>query len=171
MRRKALPDDLEIRRYCPSDHDAVWALHNLALNQVNAHGGNGAWDDDLHQVEDAYLRDGGDFLVGTLAGRIVAMGALKRVDGRCAEVKRMRVHPDWQRRGLGSAILRALEARARELGYTVLRLDTTTRQPAAQAFYARSGYVRVGTDRYGEFDLILYEKTLTGREEDRSREG
>jgi GNAT superfamily N-acetyltransferase len=171
MKERALPDEFEIRRYRPSDHDAVWALHNLALNQVNAHGGNGPWDDDLHQVEHVYLLDGGEFLVGTAAGQVVAMGALKRIDGRCAEVKRMRVHPGWQRRGLGSAILRALEARARELGYAVLRLDTTTRQPAAQAFYARSGYARVGTDRYGEFDLILYEKTLAGREGDRSQEG
>jgi ribosomal protein S18 acetylase RimI-like enzyme len=151
---------IDIRRYREADHDAVWALHNLALNRVGAHGGNGAWDDDLHHVQEVYLDAGGEFLVGTLAGRIVAMGGISRVDGGRAKVRRMRVHPDVQRRGLGSAILRALEARAAELGYRTLFLDTTTRQTAAQAFYTGHGYREVGRDRYGEFELILYEKEL-----------
>jgi len=149
-----------IRRYRPEDHDQVWALHNLALQRVNAHPGNGAWDDDLHHIERVYLGDGGEFLVGTLDGRIVAMGALERIDDRRARVRRMRVHPDVQRRGLGTAILCLLEERARALGYATLVLDTTTCQSAAQAFYEQHGYARVGEDQYGEFALILYEKTL-----------
>lgn len=150
----------EIRSYRISDHDAVWDLHNLALNRVNAHGGNGAWDDDLHHVPEVYLQAGGEFLVGTLGGTVVAIGALKRLDGTRAEVKRMRVHPDFQRQGWGSAILNALEVRAAELGYRILSLDTTTRQTAAQAFYTRHGYRQVGQGRYGPFDLLLYEKQL-----------
>jgi ribosomal protein S18 acetylase RimI-like enzyme len=72
----------------------------------------------------------------------------------------MRVHPDVQRRGLGQQILAALEARAAELGYATLWLDTTTRQPAAQAFYRKNGYRQVGTDTYGPFTLLIYEKEL-----------
>jgi GNAT superfamily N-acetyltransferase len=151
---------LEIRRYRPADHDAVWDLHNLALNQVNAHGGNGAWDDDLHHVRQVYLDAGGEFLVGTLDERIVAMGGLKRTGPARAKVVRMRVHPDLQRRGLGRQILAALEARATALGYTRLWLDTTTRQPAAQAFYQKNGYRQTGADTYGPFELLIYEKAL-----------
>ena len=151
---------IHIRRYEPRDHDEVWNLHNLALNRVNAHGGNGQWDDDLHHVDEVYLQAGGEFLVGVLDGRIVAMGALKRVDAQRAAIKRMRVHPDVQRQGYGSAILSALEIRAIALGYRTLSLDTTTRQAAAQAFYTYHGYRDVGRDRYGEFELILYQKTL-----------
>jgi ribosomal protein S18 acetylase RimI-like enzyme len=151
---------IHIRRYEPADHDQVWDLHNLALNRVKAHGGNGQWDDDLHHVDEIYLHAGGEFLVGVLEGRIVAMGGLRRVDDRRAAIKRMRVHPDVQRQGYGSAILCALEARAVALGYRTLSLDTTTRQTPAQAFYTRHGYRDVGRDRYGQFELILYQKTL-----------
>ena len=70
---------LHIRRYREADHDAVWALHNLALHQVGAHAGNGPWDDDLHHVPAEYLDSGGEFLVGVVDARIVAMGALKRL--------------------------------------------------------------------------------------------
>ena len=41
--------------------------------------------------------------------RIVAMGALRPLDGRTAELKRMRVLPEYQRRGYGQRILDSLE--------------------------------------------------------------
>lgn len=151
---------LHIRRYRDSDHDAVWALHNLALLEVGAHAGSGPWDDDLQHIESVYLEDGGEFLVGTCDGNIVAMGALKRTSPERAEIKRMRVHPDYQRRGFGQAILTRLESRARKLGYRVLHLDTTTLQHAAQKLYIKNGYKEVGRGAYGKFEIILYEKQL-----------
>lgn len=80
---KSKPDDaakaavLKVRRYRTADHDAVWQLHNESLLATGAHGGNGPWDDDLHQIEEVYLAPGGEFLVGLHQGRIVAMGALR----------------------------------------------------------------------------------------------
>jgi hypothetical protein len=64
---------LTIRRYQPADQEDVWSLHNLGLRQAGAHAGDGPWDDDLRQIESAYLRGGGEFLVGALAGRVVAV--------------------------------------------------------------------------------------------------
>jgi hypothetical protein len=58
-----------------------------------AHLGNGPWDDDLHEIEAAYLRSGGEFLVGVLDGKVVAMGTLRRISPGKAEIKRMRVGP------------------------------------------------------------------------------
>lgn len=154
------PKTLSIRRYIPSDADAVWHLHNLALDAVGAHGGNGPWDDDMRRIGEEYLDSGGEFLVGELDGRIVAMGALRPTGDRRAEVKRMRVHPDHQRRGHGSAILSALEQRAGQLGFRQLHLETTTRQPAAQAFYESHGFRRSGTSRLGPFELVPYTKDI-----------
>ena len=149
-----------IRRYEEADHDAVWEVHNLALDQVGAHVGNGPWDDDLHRIEDVYLRRGGEFLVGVCDGRVVAMGALRRIGARDARITRMRVHPDCQRRGFGQAVLSRLEARAAELGYAALSLETTVQQTAAQRLYLKNGYVETGRTRLHGFDVILYEKRL-----------
>ena len=98
---------MEVRRYRASDHDAVWGLHNFALNDVGAHAGSGPWDDDLHRIEAEYIEAGGEFYVGTIDGGIVAMGALKRLDDTRGEIRRMRVHPDLQRRGLGTRCCRS----------------------------------------------------------------
>lgn len=68
------------------------------------------------------------------------MGAVRRTSADKAEIKRLRVHPDMQRRGFGQQILSELEIRAAGLGYRVLHLDTTTNQVAAQALFAKNGY-------------------------------
>ena len=84
---------MQIRPYQTSDFDEVWALHNLALKDAGAHVGNGPWDDDLRKIEEAYQNNRSCFLVGVVDAKTVAMGALKRTDARCADIKRMRVHP------------------------------------------------------------------------------
>lgn len=152
---------LTIRRYEEADYDEVWALHNLALHSVGAHAGNGPWDDDLHDVGSVYLDNRGEFTVGVVDGQIVAMGGLKRRTDYCAEIVRMRVHPDFQRRGFGHALLGVLETRARELGYRSLRLDTTVQQVAAQRLYQKHGFREIGRATIAGFDCILYEKTFT----------
>ncbi len=151
---------MRIRRYLTEDHDAVWELHNSALLGADAHGGNGPWDDDLHRVEDEYIATGGEFYVGTVGGRIVAMGALQRLTDDRAELRRMRVHPDLQRRGLGRQMLSALEQRAAVLDFRTLTLDTTHRQTAAISLYTRSGYREVGRSMKGRFKILEFEKRI-----------
>lgn len=151
---------MEARRYRSSDHDAVWELHNIALNEAGAHAGNGPWDDDLHRIEDEYTEAGGEFYVGSVEGRIVAMGAIKRLSDTCAEICRMRVHPDFQRRGLGTKMLSALEERARELGFRSLKLETTVGQAAAIGMYLKAGYGEVSRARKLVFEVLVFEKRI-----------
>jgi ribosomal protein S18 acetylase RimI-like enzyme len=152
---------LELRRFEDADSDAVWELHNLGLEGTGAHLGHGRWDDDLRAIPAAYLNDGGEFLVGVVNGRVVAMGALRHITASVAELKRMRVHPAVQRRGFGRALLSALENRARELGYSKLRLDTGVVLTAAQRLYQSAGYREVGRGQIGAVNVIYFEKRLS----------
>ena len=149
-----------IRDYQEADHDAVWTLHNDALAAAGAHAGDGPWDDDLHNIREQYINRGGVFLVGLLEEKVVAMGALKRIDSTTGEIKRMRVTPDYQRHGYGTAILLALEQRADELGIIRLKLDTTDIQLAAQNLYKKHGYREIGRYKVSGFTAIYYEKDL-----------
>jgi len=110
MQQALTTEPLHIRRYGPGDKRAVRRLHDDALNEVGAHLGSGPWDDDLDQIETIYLDQGGEFLVGVLDGKIVAMGALMRISQERAELKRMRVRPGLQGRGYGQALLDALNS-------------------------------------------------------------
>jgi GNAT superfamily N-acetyltransferase len=54
----------------------------------------------------------------------------------------MLVHRRARRQGVGAAILRSAEALARELGKSLLVLDTASAE--AERLYTRLGWIRVG---------------------------
>ena len=171
--------DLTLREYRPGDGERVRELHEVALREAGGYvesDGDREFEADLGDVEGSYLApDGATFLVGTVGGRIVAMGALRPVAGHLAdllgpfegsvgEVKRLRVDSAHQRRGYGRQTLEALEARAREDGHRALVLDTTPAQEAAVGLFEAAGYERVHEERVtalGEpFTLLCYRKEL-----------
>ena len=151
---------IELRRFEAPDARVVRELHYLGLTAAGAHLGRGPWDRDLDAIAATYLDDGGEFLVGLCGGRVVAIGALRHVTDAVGELKRMRVHPAFQRRGFGRLILARLEQRARELGYRRLRLDTTVVQTAAQRLYESAGYRETGRGQLAGAEVIYFEKAL-----------
>jgi ribosomal protein S18 acetylase RimI-like enzyme len=60
-----------------------------------------------------------------------------------ADLAKMLVHRRARRQGLGTALMRAAEATARECGKTLLVLDAVTDGDAAR-LYERLGWIRVG---------------------------
>jgi ribosomal protein S18 acetylase RimI-like enzyme len=156
---------LSIRRYEPRDFERVVELHVLGLRQTGTHVDGWAHGTDLASPESlaaTYLGDGADFVVGEVGGVIIAMGGLRPFDATRVEMKRVRVHPDHQRRGYGNAVVAALEVRARELGYEAVHLDTTTGQVPAIRMYEARGYEEVGRGSLQRFDIVLMEKSLPG---------
>jgi ribosomal protein S18 acetylase RimI-like enzyme len=66
--------------------------------------------------------------------------AIRRVDGDVCELKRLYVKPAERGSGLGRSLVEAALARARELGYGRVLLDTTPGMEAAQALYRGLGF-------------------------------
>jgi GNAT superfamily N-acetyltransferase len=149
------PTEVEIRRFVASDASEAWELHKVGLRQYGIDRGDGPWDDDLRDIMSTYLATRGEFLVAVNSDRLVGMGGLRQVDAAIAEIKRMRVRPDFQRRGIGTAILQRLVDRARELGYRSLILDTTALQVPAQKLYLKNGFVEVGSRADGIHELCF----------------
>jgi RimJ/RimL family protein N-acetyltransferase len=159
--------DLSIRQYRPSDKEEVYSLHKLALGITGSRPYEKRdippeWNDsDFDDIEGTYLK-GGEFLVGEIGGKIVAMGAIRRKSDDVCELKRMRVDPDFQGRGYAQRILTLLEDRAGQLGYKKIVLGTTARALAAQKMYLKNGYAETGRRRVEAFntELLFYEKEL-----------
>ena len=151
---------LLIRSYEEGDQVAVWDLHVLALTQTGAYLDSAQLNADLYQIEKVYLNGRGEFLVAFWQERLVAMGALRQTDLERAEIKRMRVHPDFQKRGFGQLILEMLEEKALQLGYAILHLDTSVLQEAAQRLYLKNGFQPVKHAYIENLECIFYEKRL-----------
>jgi GNAT superfamily N-acetyltransferase len=103
---------------------------------------------------------GGGFVVLWEDGSAVAGGGVKRLDERACEIKRMYVVPAARGRGVGRALLAALEDMARELGYAVARLDTGAKQPRARRMYERAGYAAIPDYNGNPYAAFWGEKPL-----------
>jgi len=110
-----------------------------------------------------HLEEGrGAFLVAREGDRAVGCGAIRLLDPKTAEVKRMFVEPEQRGWGVGKAVLTSLEAAAKNLGVQRLVLETGVHQHAAIALYRRAGFTQV--DCWGEYlsspSSICFEKNL-----------
>jgi GNAT superfamily N-acetyltransferase len=103
---------------------------------------------------------GGAFLVGWQDGRAVCCGGCKRLSADACEIKRMYVVPEARGQGVARQLLGALEDAARELGYTIARLDTGPAQPEARHIYESAGYRAIADFNGNPFASFWGEKRL-----------
>lgn len=103
-------------------------------------------------------------------GKIIGsaqLGLETRANGlHRAEVQKLMVHTQARGQGLGTALMNALEQKARDLGRTTLVLDTREGDDA-ERLYPKLGYVRVGvipqyvSNENGGFDAtVIFYKLL-----------
>jgi GNAT superfamily N-acetyltransferase len=91
----------------------------------------------------------GTFLVARDGDRAVGCGAIRLLDPRTAEVKRMYVEPDERGKGIGRAVLASLDAAARQMGAQRLVLETGIHQKEALSLYRGAGFTQI--DCWGEY--------------------
>jgi ribosomal protein S18 acetylase RimI-like enzyme len=80
---------------------------------------------------------------GATAGTVQLVPATPPNQPHRAEVTKLLVHPDHRRQGLARALMAALEAGARDLGRSLITLDTRTGDPSHR-LYRSLGYRDVG---------------------------
>lgn len=97
-------------------------------------------------VEEMAGDDTSVFVARDAAGRAVGIGALKVADAALGEVKRMYTLPEIRGQRVGSALLDAIIALARDKGLGTLMLETGNDRIMADAhrLYARRGFTRRG---------------------------
>ena len=76
-------------------------------------------------------------------------------------VRRVAVPPEWQRRGIGTALMEWSHQRARELGLSEVRLGVRKQLPANIAFYKALGYRLIARHHHpGQKRVTWYEMSL-----------
>ncbi len=128
--------------------------------------------DELYPPENNYLLDVESlcapevsFFVARVGGMALGCGALRVLDARCGELKRMYVAPEARGLGIGRALLQAIEARARALDLGELKLETGTAQPEALGLYRAAGFVPCAAFagyRPSPLNLFLAKSLATG---------
>lgn len=96
------------------------------------------------------LPDGRLYLV-ICADQPAACVALRKLDERSCELKRLYVRPAFRGRGIGARLLDMIIEEARAIGYERMLLDTLPFLTRALAMYERRGFREVG--RYNDSPL------------------
>jgi GNAT superfamily N-acetyltransferase/DNA-binding MarR family transcriptional regulator len=102
----------------------------------------------------------GAFLLASIDGEPVACGAVKLIAGGVGSLKRMWVAESARGLGIGRRMLEALEAQARALGVTTLRLETNRTLDEAIRLYRSAGFREVPAFNADPYAHHWFEKTL-----------
>ena len=160
---------IQVRLYQPADQPNIRALHDRTPPAGSRQSTTPQqWPSDLDHIQHAYLAfwvaveqsDCGERVVGIAgiesAGPDVPATVLRGRSG-VARLKRMRVAPEQQRRGVGTRLTTAAIAWVREHGFSGLILETTPQQTAAICLYQSLGFAEVGRSTVGQFELVWFE--------------
>jgi ribosomal protein S18 acetylase RimI-like enzyme len=155
-----------IRKYKSSDKEEVKKLYELASIYSEIGYRSGPWEHDFDDMEGEYF-NGGEFLVGAIDNEIVAIGGFRKISDSMGQIRRMRTHPNYRRKGYAQQIILSLEEVAKQNNIKELRLKTSKQQKMAQSFYEKNGYVKMNTEKeyYNEgggntFEVVWYNKSL-----------
>ena len=130
---------VEIRPLAPADPTVRRLIGELDRLQSSLYPAQSNHLDPIEVLE----RPEVTFLAAFVGGEVVGCGAVKRMPGCYGEIKRVYVDPAARGRGIGRAMMEALESNLLAYGIHLARLETGVRQPEALALYERCGYVRI----------------------------
>ena len=95
-------------------------------------------------------------------GKAQGCGAIKEIESKVMEVKRMFTLPESRGKGFASTILTELELWAAEMGYKKCVLETGKKQPEAIQLYKKNKYKVI--PNYGQYagieNSVCFEKVL-----------
>jgi putative acetyltransferase len=96
------------------------------------------------EAELAALPGGYDaILVARDGDEIAGCVALRPLEDGVCEMKRLYVRPSGRGSGAGRALVEAVIARGRELGYAAMRLDSLPTMDAARSLYLSLGFLEI----------------------------
>ena len=151
---------VEVRREPPDAPDALFCLGEY-FRELAARFEAGFDPAAAHPLRDEDMTPpAGFFFVARLDGRPVGCGALRRIDDATGEIKRMWTAPAARRLGVARRIIATIEATARSVSLSTLRLDTHRALKEAQALYRKLGFEEVASFNANPYAHHWFRKRL-----------
>jgi putative acetyltransferase len=111
---------------------------------------------ELGKMPAMYGPPGGCLLLAKQRDVVLACGALRATSATVCEMKRLYVRPAGRGAGLGRHLAMRLIARAREIGYSRMLLDTLPTMGPAQALYRSLGFRERSAYYHNPVEGVVY---------------
>jgi len=103
-----------------------------------------------------YAPPKGCILLARASGHFVGCAALRPLEGKICEMKRLYVRSGYRGRGIGRTLACSVIDRAREIGYEKMRLDTVATMNEARTLYYSLEFRNIKAYRYSPLDAPSY---------------
>jgi ribosomal protein S18 acetylase RimI-like enzyme len=124
---------MDIRPYKSTDSDDVITLWGVVFPNAPSH------NDPASDIQSKMKTQPELFFVAVDEGSLVGT-AMSGFDGHRGWVYYVAVHPDYRRRGIGSALMKKVEGALTEMGCSKLNLQIRVGNAQVQSFYDSLGY-------------------------------
>ena len=134
-------DNIIIRSASNQDEERITALVSNVLAEFGLQIDLEETDADLRDIESSYLQAGGVFeVIEDEQGNLLGTVGLYPIDESTCELRKMYFVPKARGLGLGKYILERAIARAGELGFERIVLETASVLKAANHLYVKYGF-------------------------------
>ena len=116
--------------------DANKLIEALSLELENLTGNSGKGSFNKEEMSGK----GASFAICYVNEEAVGCGAIRPLEKKCAEIKRVYTKKAHRKSGVGKALLDFLENKARTFGYDEIKLETRRINEKAVRFYQGNGY-------------------------------
>jgi len=117
--------------------------HQKDLSLIDQYFDAKAFEEELATLPGKYAPPKGRLQLALYNDQPAGCIALRELDTRICEMKRMFVYPELHGKGIGRALAEILIREAQSIGYRRMQLDTSVRQVEAQNLYRSLGFKEI----------------------------
>lgn len=114
------------------------------------------FSEELATLPGKYAIPEGCILLAEDSGQFVGCVALRPLEEKICEMKRLFVRSDYRGRGIGRMLACSVIDKAREIGYEKMRLDTVATMKEARTLYYSLEFRNIKAYRYNPIDDSSY---------------
>lgn len=101
------------------------------------------FEEELKELKTMYAAPEGGIILCKIENEFIACVAIRKINNKTAELKRMFVKPAYQRHGIGKILLKKAIELAKASNYSCIRLDTLDYMTPAINLYKKCGFYEI----------------------------